>query len=287
MKILVDQNNLLAIENENIPQNKEYSHNVWWYEFCDYDKWLIVYHKKQFKIINLKDLGDKMWVIIVWEKDEELDDLELNLDWIESALRLFEWFDEESWDKYCFLYKFKEAWLGNLNDKLSKLWVNTIVKKTSKGMCCEYSEEEMEYNQTSFLFGLMLIYGDLMIKDWDLKSMKIQLPLFGKYVENVEVLDEVIATLSDNGIYVNKSIQETNDGIVYQITSADYELLKIFARFYEPIEKWLEISKYTDTLKVKEELVDFLKTNSNIPNEGKEEVIDSIKKGEIKILVKS
>jgi hypothetical protein len=38
MKILVDDNNVLAIENENIPKNKEYSHNVSGYVFSDFDK---------------------------------------------------------------------------------------------------------------------------------------------------------------------------------------------------------------------------------------------------------
>jgi hypothetical protein len=43
--------------------------------------------------------------------------------------------------------------------------------------------------------------------------------------------------LADNGIFLKKNIQETKDGIVYQITSSDYELLQIFAKLYEPIEK--------------------------------------------------
>lgn len=286
MKILVDKNNLLAIENKKIPQNKEYCHNVSGYEFCDFDKWLIIYHKKQFKIIHLKDLGEKMWVIMVGEKDEELKELELDLNSVESALKLFEWFDEETGEKYYFLYKFKESDLGLLNENLEKLGIKIGVKKTDKWICCDYSEEELEYNPASFLFGLTLIYGDFMIKNWDLKSIKIQLPLFGKYQENTEILDEVIATLSDNWIFVKKSIQETNDGIVYQITSSDYELLQIFARFYEAIEKWLEISKYTDTQKIKEELVEFIKINSEIPSEWKEEVISSIENWEIKILAK-
>ena len=71
MKILVDKNNLLAIENENFPQNKEFTQIVSWFKFSDFDKWMIVYHKKQFKIVNLKDLWDKMWVIMVGEHDDE------------------------------------------------------------------------------------------------------------------------------------------------------------------------------------------------------------------------
>jgi hypothetical protein len=38
MKILVDDNNILSIENENIPQVKQYSYNVSGYSFSDFDK---------------------------------------------------------------------------------------------------------------------------------------------------------------------------------------------------------------------------------------------------------
>lgn len=286
MKLSIDKNNLLVIENPNIPKTKEYCHNVSGYEFCDFDKGLIIYHKKQFKIINLKDLWEKMWVVMVWEKDEELNNLELDIKSVESALKLFEGFDEETGNKYYFLYKFKESELELLNKNLNKLDVKTEVKKTGKWICCDYLEEELEYNPASFLFGLTLVYGDFMIKNGDLKSLKIQLPLFGKYKENTEVLDEVIATLSDNWIFVKKNIQETNDGIVYQITSSDYELLQIFARFYEPIEKWLKISKHTDTFKIKEKLVEFLNSNKDVPKEWKAKVLEEIENWMIKILVK-
>jgi hypothetical protein len=73
---------------------------------------------------------------------------------------------------------------------------------------------------------------------------------------------------------------------VYQITSSDYELLQIFAKLYEPIEKWLEINKYTDVLKIKEKLVEFLKTNKEIPNEWKKETIEEIENWMIKVLAK-
>ena len=71
MKILIDDNNILSIENPNIPQTKEYSYDVSGYSFSDFDKGIIVYHKKQFKIINLKDLWDKMWIILVLQEEED------------------------------------------------------------------------------------------------------------------------------------------------------------------------------------------------------------------------
>jgi hypothetical protein len=56
MKIEIDKNNLLTIFNENIPQTKEYTYHVSGYLFSDFDKGMIVLHKKEWKIISLKNL---------------------------------------------------------------------------------------------------------------------------------------------------------------------------------------------------------------------------------------
>ena len=286
MKILVDDNNILSIENPNIPQTKEYSYNVSGYSFSDFDKWIIVYHKKQFKIINLKDLWDKMWVILVGEHDDEYDGMELNLESMESALKLFDWFDENTGDKYYFLYKFGENKMNELQENLKKLGSKVELKKTEKWICLPRTDEELVYNPISFLFGLVLVYWNFQIKDWDLKAIKVQIPLFGKYMEEQDIIDEMVAVLAENGLYVNKNIQRTDDGIIYELTSSDYELLQHFARFYEPIEKWLKISKYDDVLNVKKELIEFIKTNPEIPSEWKDEVLKALENGMIKVMVK-
>ena len=286
MKILIDNNNILSIENPNIPQTKQYSYNVNGYCFSDFDKWIIIYHKKQFKIINLKDLWDKMWVILVWEHDDEYDGMELDLESMESALKLFDWFDENTGDKYYFLYKYGKNKMNELQENLKKLGSKIELKKTEKWICLPRTDEELVYNPISFLFGLVLIYWNFQIKDWDLKAIKVQIPLFGKYMEEQDIIDEMVAVLAENGLYVNKNIQRTDDGIIIELTSSDYELLQHFARFYEPIEKWLKISKYDDVLDVKKELIEFIKTNPEIPNEWKDEVLKTLENGMIKIMNK-
>jgi hypothetical protein len=60
--------------------------------------------------------------------------------------------------------------------------------------------------------------------------------------------------------------------------------LQHFARFYEPIEKWLKISKYDDVLNVKKELIEFIKTNPEIPNEWRDDVLKTLENGMIKIM---
>lgn len=286
MKLSIDQNNLLVIENPNIPQTKEYNCNVSGYEFSSFDKWLIVYHKKQFKIINLKDLGEKMGVIMIWSTDNSLSSIKLDINNVNNASKIFEWFDENTGEKYNFLYKFSENKLEELNKNLELLWSKIKFEKTHKWIISPMDDNDGEIDAMSFLFGLALIYGNIDIRNKNLKSIKIQVPLFGIYKEKSEMLDLIVKSVSENNIFLKTSIQETNDGIVYQITSSDFELLQIFVRFYEPIEKWLEISKYTDTLKIKEELVEFLNTNTEIPTEWKSEILNEIENWMIKVLVK-
>lgn len=286
MKICIDDNNILVIENENIPQVKKYTYNVSWYTFSDFDKWIIVYHKKQFKIINLKDLWDKMWIILVWEHDDEYEDMELDLDSMESALKIFDWFDENTGEKYYFLYKYGENKMNELQEKLRKLGSKVELKKTEKWICLSRTNEELVYNPISFLFGLVLVYGNLQIKDWDLKAIKVQIPLFGKYMEDQDIIDEMVSVLAENGLYVNKNIQRNDDWIIYELTSSDYEILQHFTRFYEPIEKWLKISKYDDVCEIKKTLIEFIKTNPEIPSEWKDEVLATLSDWMIKIMEK-
>jgi len=74
--------------------------------------------------------------------------------------------------------------------------------------------------------------------------------------------------------------------MVYQISSNDYELLEIFAKWYEPVEKFEKITKREFTQEMKIKLIEFITTNPEIPEEGKNEVIKQIEEGTIKLLTK-
>jgi hypothetical protein len=78
MKIELDKNNLLTIFNENIPQTKEYTYQVSGYTFSDFDKGIIVLHKKEWKIISLKNLGDNMSVVYIKNSEFKIQNSEFN-----------------------------------------------------------------------------------------------------------------------------------------------------------------------------------------------------------------
>ncbi|MCF7835161.1 hypothetical protein K9M48_03855 [Candidatus Gracilibacteria bacterium] len=294
MKILIDQNNLLTIENPNIPKLKEYSNIASGYNFSDYDKGIIVYHKKQIKIINLKNLGDTMNVFWIKKRKPFIEN-KLDEDGFESAFGLFNGFDENTGKKYFFIPKIKESEFEILKKKLHKLAVDINLEKNEKGVCVSsLSDGDNKIPSAiinngitsifSFLFGLVLIYGKMDIKNGDLVSIKIHIPLFGQYIKYKEELDSLLKFLQEDGIFISRSIVQNKDGITYQISSSDYEFLGSLAYFYQSIEKIQKILKQETTENIKSELINFLEINDLIPEDGKEDVIAMIEDGIVKIL---
>jgi len=93
--------------------------------------------------------------------------------------------------------------------------------------------------------------------------------------------------LQKQGIFLKKDLVETNNGIVYQISSNDWELLEVFAKWHETIEKFGKISKKSFTQDMKDKLIAFLLSDVNIPENGRQDVLDKIQSGVIKFLMKS
>jgi hypothetical protein len=294
MKILVDQNHLLVVENPNIPKLKEYEYNTSGYCFCDYDKGIVVYHKKHIKIVNLKNLWDNMSVFYVKDKSQKAEG-NLDKDCFDSALSLFNGFDEHIWESYCYIPRIKKNEVFELNRILNQLWLPIKIKQTEKWFLVNFIEKnglqfikvnDIEWNLQiiSFLFGLVLTYGKMEIKNWELLSIKAHIPLFGQWVKYKDFFDDMIKELVWQGLFLSTSIVQNGDGIIYQINSSDYELLEYFVHFYQSVEKIEKIFKRDFTQEVKSMLIYFLQTNTEIPEHGKEEVLSLIEDGVIKIL---
>lgn len=294
MKICVDKNHLLVIENENIPQVKEYTYHVGGYLFSDFDKWIIVLNKKVWKIINLKNLSDNMNVVRVRDEWRVASDELLDLASFEDALRIFQGFDEESGEKYFFLPGFSEKELAVKNEILKKLGSKVVLKKTEKGVITspltplQFLERgTFELGAVlSFLLGLVVLYGKFAAKWWELQSCKIQLPLFGQYLKFQEKLDEMVKNLQAEWMFFVVDRLQTNNGIIYQVSCTDWEVLELFAKWYEPVEKFEKITKRDFTEEMKKSLLEFVKNDSQIPEEGKGKVMGCIEKGVLKLLVK-
>lgn len=265
MKLVVDQHHLLCVEHPEIPQVKQYTYQVAGYQFSDWDKWMVVLHKKDFKLLNLKHFGDGMNLVYVKEKWC----LNLNIDknCVAQGFGLFTAFDEISWAQ-------KYFWPGARGD------TSFMIPAP-----CTWNLSSIE-EKLSFLYGILLLYGKFESKWSELLSIKIQLPLFWQYLSYQENLDKILAELQQEGIFLKKDLVETNNGIIYQISSNDWELLEIFAKWHETIEKFEKISKKAFTEEMKDKLVAFLLSDAQIPEKGRQEVLDQLQSGVVKLLMK-
>lgn len=127
-----------------------------------------------------------------------------------------------------------------------------------------------------------MVYGKFEIKKFEINNeeikkpellgVKIQVPLFGQYLRYQEQFDGMIEILQHAGIFVKTDVLDTNNGVVYQISTTDYELLEVFAKWYESIEKIEKISKRDFTAEMKAKLLVFLAEDTQIPQDGKEDV---------------
>ena len=101
-----------------------------------------------------------------------------------------------------------------------------------------------------------------------------------------DTLDRMVEIIKSHGIFLKTDKPSNNNGITYQISSNDYQLLEIFAKWYEPIEKFEKITKRDFAIEMKNKLIQFIETNPEIPAEGKAEVLKQIQNGIIKFLTK-
>lgn len=110
----------------------------------------------------------------------------------------------------------------------------------------------------------------------ELSSIKIQIPLAGQHLAYAETVDIIIKKLQENGLFLKADKLTNKSGMIYQISSNDYELLEIWAKWYEAVEKFEKISKREFTQEMKTKLIDFINTNPEIPQDGKTSILEQL-----------
>jgi len=173
-----------------------------------------------------------------------------------AAIAFFQGYDEETGKQYNFIPKFPPNQIDQTNTKLQKLWINTSLQNTNKGVCLFDIPQHKITDLQSYFFAFTIFYGKFNIHNNDLKSAKIHLPLFGQYLNKKKELDKRIIELQKQWIFLKTSTQESKDGLVYQITITDYQILQSFANFLKPIEKIERISKHNYMQEAKQKLLE-------------------------------
>jgi hypothetical protein len=279
----------LVKQDEKLHTGKTYRHNFQWYDFDEENCIFYVWHKKEIKLVESKNLWSTMNIFFLKNWELQINELTNNIkDWILVACKIFSAFDEDNGWFYNFLPYFPTKSVEEKNELLKKLWLNIQLSNSPKWVLIKNNESENEINiedldiewKIWFLFGLTLIYWKFENKWENLSAIKIQLPLFGQFLSIWDEIKNIQKNLQNKGIFIQISENIQWDKHTYEITSNDYELLKTFAKLYLPVENFSQITKREQAQEAIEALKSFLE------NEWNNELIQKIDSSCVKLLQK-
>ena len=279
----------LTKQDKQLDTGKTYRHNFQWYNFEEENCIFYVWHKKEIKLIESKNLGSSMNVFFTKDWTLKMDKLTNNIkNWILTSCQIFSAFDEENGWFYNFLPYFPTKAIEEKNQIFSKLWLNILLSNSPKWVLIKNDEWSNKINienldiewMIGFLFGLIILYWKFENKWENLSAIKIQLPLFGQFLSIWDEIKNIQKKLQDNGIFIQISENIQWDKHTYEITSNDYELLEIFAKLYLPVENFSQITKREQA----QEAIEALKTF--LGKEWKNKLINKIDNSCVKLLQK-
>ena len=292
MKIAFDHNNILTLIDPEIPQHKTYTYVLDNYQIESTDTLLFVYQKRAWKLINLKNLGDGMQVAFSPKTPISTESLDFQKDQFLNILSLFQGFNEETWIKYHFL-PFWNWDILLLRELLTTLSYSEIdIEKTKWWTIISWLTKTFLFPETtedhlSFLFALALIYGKFEGKDWNLKSIKMHLPLIWIQAQLEEKLINICKNLQKIWLFIKRNTDHHAEKKIFQFQINDFELLTLFASWnslfkYLPQRNTELIANQNTT--IKHQLISFIKetTTPNISN--KEQILPVLKNQTLKFL---
>jgi len=281
--------NFLVKQDEKLYTGKTYRHNFQWFDFEEENCIFYVWHKKEIKQIESKNLGSTMNVFFLKDWTLKLDELTYDIkSWILTACQIFSAFDEENGWFYNFLPYFPTKAVEEKNELFKKLWLNINLSNSPKWVLIKNNElhskimiEDLNIEwKIWFLFGLILLYGKFENKWEKLSAIKIQLPLFGQFLSIWDEIKNIQKKLQEEWMFIQISENIQWDKHTYEITSNDYELLAIFAKLYLPVENFSQITKREQVQEASEALKIFLE------KEGESKLIEKINNSCVKLLQK-
>lgn len=279
----------LVKHDEKLYTGKTYRHNFQWFTFEEENCIFYVWHKKEIKLIESKNLWSTMSVFFLKDWILEVNELTNNIkDWIITACQIFNAFDEENWWFYNFLPYFPTKSVEEKNELLKKLWLNIQLSNSPKWILIKNNDWNDKINIENldikwkiwFLFGLTILYWKFENKWEKLSAIKIQLPLFGQFLSIWDEIRNIQRLLQNEWIFIQISENVQWDKHIYEITSNDYELLENFAKLYLPVENFSQITKREQAQEAIESLKSFLW------KEGESELIEKINSSCVKLLQK-
>ena len=292
MKIQFDENQLLSIYDEKLPQLRNYQYILDWYQIETTDRLIFAYQKRAWKLINLKNLGDGMQVAFSPKAPLSTNSLIFDKDQFLNILSLFQGFNEETWIKYHFLpfWNWDIVILEGLLTTLSSPEIN--IEKTKWWTIISWLKKTFLFPETtkdhvSFLFALALIYGKFEGKDWNLKSIKIHLPLIWIQAQLEEKLINMCKSLQKIWLFIKRNTDHHAEKKIFQFQVNDFELLMLFASwnslFKDLPQRNTELISNQNTT-IKNQLISFIEETTIPAISNKEQILPILKNQTLKFL---
>ena len=292
MKIQFDENQLLSIYDEKLPQLRNYQYILDWYQIETTDRLIFAYQKRIWKLINLKNLGDGMQVTFGAQTPLSTDTLTFDKDQFLNILSLFQGFNEETWIKYHFL-PFWNWDILLLRELLTTLSYPEIdIEKTKWWTIISWLKKTFLFPETaedhlSFLFALALIYGKFEGKDWNLKSIKIHLPLIWIQAQLEEKLITMCKNLQKIWLFIKRNTDHHAEKKIFQFQINDFELLTLFADwnslFKDLPQRNTQLIANQNTT-IKNQLISFIEETTIPGISNKEQILAVLKNQTLKFL---
>lgn len=235
MLISFDENHLLTIQNPELPQLKTYHYMMSGYKFSSLDKEIFVYHKRNWKTINLKNLGEGMQVAYLQKNLFSIKDLDPKM--IVASLALFEAFDEEKGIKYNFLPSFAKD-IALIQKKCNERFsLNCVVEKKQwwtfiSGLTQSFSLPENDQQLMTFLFMMLLVYGKFEEKNGELLSIKAHIPMIWIQSSLENWLSEGLEMLTRKWVFITHAVIRNPQKAIFQFSTNDPEVLRLFAHWW-------------------------------------------------------
>ena len=292
MKIQFDENQLLSIYDEKLPQLRNYQYILDWYQIETTDRLVFAYQKRAWKLINLKNLGDGMQVAFSPKTPISTDALTFDKDQFLNILSLFQGFNEETWIKYHFLpfWNWDILLLKKLLTTLSSPEID--IEKTKWWTIISWLKKTFLFPETaedhlSFLFALALIYGKFEGKDWNLKSIKIHLPLIWIQAQLEEKLITMCKNLQKIWLFIKRNTDHHAEKKIFQFQINDFELLTLFADwnslFKDLPQRNTQLIANQNTT-IKNQLISFIEETTIPGISNKEQILAVLKNQTLKFL---
>lgn len=263
---------LLTKQDSSLDTWRTYFHNFQWMNFESNNCIFYVWHKKEIKLINSKDLWSTMAVFFIKNSLLKIEQLTNDVKkWIITACNIFSAFDEDKGLTYSFIPYFQIKLIDDKNQLFNKLWLDISLESSPKWVILKNQEWIEPLNidnlniegKIGFFFWLILLYGKFESKDNKLSAIKIQLPLFWQFLAIWDQIRNIQKDLQKEWIFIQISENIQWDKHIYEITSNDYELLDSFSKLYLHIEKFTQITKREQAQEAVNMLITFLEREWN------------------------